>query len=79
VVRNGRRKLALKHLDLLVANDVGRADAGFASDQNAAVLLDAEGGQEDVPLTSKRLLAERILDRVLALRRTGSRSAVAAR
>jgi phosphopantothenoylcysteine decarboxylase/phosphopantothenate--cysteine ligase len=79
VVRNGRRKLALKHLDLLVANDVGRADAGFASDQNAAVLLDAEGGQEDVPLTSKRLLAERILDRVVALRRAGSRSAVEAR
>jgi phosphopantothenoylcysteine decarboxylase/phosphopantothenate--cysteine ligase len=79
VVRNGRRKLALKHLDLLVANDVGRADAGFASDQNAAVLLDAEGGQEDVPLTSKRLLAERILDRVVAFRRAGSRSAVEAR
>jgi phosphopantothenoylcysteine decarboxylase/phosphopantothenate--cysteine ligase len=69
VVENGRRKLLEKHLDLLVANDVRRADAGFASDQNAAVLLDAEGGQEDVPLISKRELAERILDRVLALRR----------
>ena len=80
VVENGRRKLLEKHLDLLVANDVRRADAGFASDQNAAVLLDAEGGQEDVPLMSKRELAERILDRVLALRRRNRpRAAVAGR
>jgi len=79
VVRNGRQKLADKHLDLLVANDVGRSDAGFASDHNAAALLDAEGGQEDLPLMSKRDLAERILDRIVALRRKGPRSAVASR
>jgi phosphopantothenoylcysteine decarboxylase / phosphopantothenate---cysteine ligase len=80
VVANGRKKLAEKRLDLLVANDVRRTDAGFASDQNAAVLLDANGGQEEVPLMSKRDLAERILDRVVALRRpTRPLSAVAAR
>ena len=80
VVANGRKKLAEKRLDLLVANDVRRTDAGFASEQNAAVLLDADGGQEEVPLMGKRELAERILDRVLALRRrTRSLSAVAAR
>jgi phosphopantothenoylcysteine decarboxylase / phosphopantothenate---cysteine ligase len=69
VVANGRKKLALKRLDLLVANDVRRTDAGFGSDRNAAMLLDADGGQEEVPLMSKRELAERILDRVVALRR----------
>jgi phosphopantothenoylcysteine decarboxylase / phosphopantothenate---cysteine ligase len=80
VVENGRKKLAEKRLDLLVANDVRRTDAGFASDRNAAVLLDAEGGREDVPLMSKRDLAERILDRVLVLRRrTRPLSAVASR
>ncbi len=79
VVENGRKKLAEKRLDLLVANDVGRPDAGFAVDQNAAVILDAEGGREDVPLTSKRLLAERILDRVVGLRRGRSLAAVASR
>jgi phosphopantothenoylcysteine decarboxylase / phosphopantothenate---cysteine ligase len=80
VVENGRKKLAEKHLDLLVANDVRRTDAGFASDRNAAVLLDADGGQEEVPLMSKRELAERILDRVLAFRRrTRPLSAVASR
>jgi phosphopantothenoylcysteine decarboxylase/phosphopantothenate--cysteine ligase len=69
VVASARKKLAEKRLDLIVANDVTRADAGFASDRNAALLLDADGGQEDVPLVSKREMAERILDRVVALRR----------
>ena len=80
VVENARKKLAEKRLDLVVANDVARQDAGFASERNAALLLDADGGQEEVPLVSKRELAERILDRVVALRRrTRTLSAVAAR
>jgi phosphopantothenoylcysteine decarboxylase/phosphopantothenate--cysteine ligase len=80
VVENARKKLAEKRLDLIVGNDVRRTDAGFASDRNAAVLLDADGGQEELPLMSKRDLAERILDRVLALRRrTRPYSAVASR
>jgi phosphopantothenoylcysteine decarboxylase/phosphopantothenate--cysteine ligase len=69
LVENARKKLAEKRLDLVVANDVRRTDAGFASDHNAAVLVDADGGQEELPLLSKRDLAERILDRVVALRR----------
>lgn len=80
VVENARKKLAEKRLDLVVANDVRRTDAGFASDQNAAVLIDADGGQEELPLMSKRDLAERILDRVVALRRRSRPlSAVASR
>jgi phosphopantothenoylcysteine decarboxylase/phosphopantothenate--cysteine ligase len=80
VVANARKKLAEKHLDLIVANDVRRTDAGFGSERNEAVLLDAEGGQEEVALTSKRDLADRILDRVLALRRRSRPlSAVASR
>jgi phosphopantothenoylcysteine decarboxylase / phosphopantothenate---cysteine ligase len=80
VVDNARQKLALKRLDLIVANDVRRTDAGFGSELNAAVLLDADGGQEEVALTSKRDLADRVLDRVLALRRRSRPlSAVASR
>ena len=37
------------------------------------VLLDAAGGEESVPLMSKRELAERILDRVVALRKGSPR------
>jgi phosphopantothenoylcysteine decarboxylase/phosphopantothenate--cysteine ligase len=69
VVENARRKLESKNLDLIVANRIGGPRGGFAADENAAVLLDASGGEIEVPLTSKRELAERIWDRVVALRR----------
>jgi phosphopantothenoylcysteine decarboxylase/phosphopantothenate--cysteine ligase len=64
---HARKKLREKNLDLLVANAVGREGSGFAADSNAAVLMD-ESGEVDVPLTSKRELAERIWDRVAELR-----------
>jgi len=60
-------KLARKGLDLIVANDISRDDAGFGSDDNAAVILDADGGREEVPLGPKAALADRLLDRVTAL------------
>jgi phosphopantothenoylcysteine decarboxylase/phosphopantothenate--cysteine ligase len=57
-------KLAAKHVDLMVANDVSAPDAGFEVDTNRATLLDAHGGIEEVPLCSKLALADVILDRV---------------
>lgn len=67
VRENARAKLADKRLDLIVANDVTREGAGFAGETNAALLIDA-AGEVEVPLTSKRDLAERIWDRALELR-----------
>ncbi|HEX4567633.1 MAG TPA: bifunctional phosphopantothenoylcysteine decarboxylase/phosphopantothenate--cysteine ligase CoaBC [Vicinamibacterales bacterium] len=58
-----RQKLAAKHVDLIVANDVSRADAGFDTDTNAAVLISADG-EVDEPLQPKTELAGKILDRV---------------
>jgi phosphopantothenoylcysteine decarboxylase / phosphopantothenate---cysteine ligase len=69
VIENARTKLREKNLDLIVANDVSREDAGFGTETNAAVLLDREGGEVPVPLGSKRALAEAIWDRVIALRK----------
>jgi phosphopantothenoylcysteine decarboxylase/phosphopantothenate--cysteine ligase len=66
VVENGRRKLVEKNLDLIVANDVGAPGVGFEGEMNAATLIDARGVSV-VPRCSKRELAERIWDRVLAL------------
>jgi phosphopantothenoylcysteine decarboxylase/phosphopantothenate--cysteine ligase len=66
VVANARRKLAEKHLDLIVANQVGDG-LGFASETNAATLIDAQGGALEVPRVSKRELAEKIWDRVVEL------------
>jgi phosphopantothenoylcysteine decarboxylase / phosphopantothenate---cysteine ligase len=67
VLENARGKRMAKNADLLVANDVTRAGSGFASEQNAAVLIDAEA-ETELPLMSKRALADRIWDRALALR-----------
>jgi phosphopantothenoylcysteine decarboxylase/phosphopantothenate--cysteine ligase len=58
-----RQKLAAKQVDLIVANDVSRADAGFDTDTNAAVLISADGEVEE-PLQPKAVLAGKILDRV---------------
>jgi phosphopantothenoylcysteine decarboxylase/phosphopantothenate--cysteine ligase len=62
---NAAAKLAAKHVDLMVANDVSAPDAGFEVDTNRAVLLDADGGSEETPLLSKDALAALVLDRVL--------------
>jgi phosphopantothenoylcysteine decarboxylase/phosphopantothenate--cysteine ligase len=58
-----RQKLAAKQVDLIVANDVSRPDAGFDTDTNAAVLISADGEVEE-PLQLKTALAAKILDRV---------------
>ncbi len=71
VLRNAERKLIEKNLDLIVANDVARDDAGFAADTNAVTLIDRSGHRESVELMSKDAVADRIVDRVVALKRAG--------
>jgi phosphopantothenoylcysteine decarboxylase/phosphopantothenate--cysteine ligase len=68
VVSRARAKLEAKNLDLVVANDVSAPGSGFGSETNAAALLRRDGTSVDVPLVSKREMAERILDEVAALR-----------
>jgi phosphopantothenoylcysteine decarboxylase / phosphopantothenate---cysteine ligase len=60
-------KLAAKRVDLMVANDVSAADAGFEVDTNRVVLLDSKGHTEELPLQAKVDLADAILDRVRAM------------
>jgi phosphopantothenoylcysteine decarboxylase/phosphopantothenate--cysteine ligase len=78
LLENARGKRAAKNADLLVANDVSRAGSGFASEQNAAVLIDAEA-ETELPLMSKRALADRIWDRAIALRSRRPRPAALAK
>lgn len=69
VVAEAARKRDAKDLDLIVANDIMQADAGFESDTNRVVLIPREGPPEALPLMSKRDVAQHILDRVeLAVR-----------
>jgi phosphopantothenoylcysteine decarboxylase/phosphopantothenate--cysteine ligase len=57
-------KLRRKRVDLLVANDVAEAGSGFGTDTNRVSILGADGSREDLPLQSKRAVADRLLDRV---------------
>lgn len=67
VIPRAREKLTSKGLDLIVGNDVSAPGSGFGSETNATVLIDREGRVTELGLLPKRVLADRILDAVLAL------------
>ncbi len=72
VEAHGRAKLARKHADLLVANEVGREGTGFGSETNHAAIVSVNG--DDIALRdwTKRELAAVIVDRIeAALRADG--------
>lgn len=60
-----RAKLREKNLDLLVANDVSRSDAGFDTDTNAVTLFSPDGKVEELPFGSKLEVAAGIWQRIL--------------
>jgi phosphopantothenoylcysteine decarboxylase / phosphopantothenate---cysteine ligase len=57
-------KRLAKGCDVLVANDVTAAGAGFDVDTNRVTIYDAAGGRDEMPLLGKRKVAERIIDRL---------------
>ncbi len=63
------KKLREKGLDLIVANDILRRDAGFDVETNAAMILKRDGLRIELPLQNKREMADRVLDEVLKLRK----------
>jgi phosphopantothenoylcysteine decarboxylase/phosphopantothenate--cysteine ligase len=67
LVENARAKLAAKRLDLIVANDVTAADAGFGWETNRVLLIHRDGQVEPLPLMSKAAVAEAVLERAAAL------------
>ena len=68
LVANAAKKLKDKNLDMIVANDVSEAGAGFDVDTNVATILDRAGTVRSLPLMSKDELAEQILDHLLVLK-----------
>jgi len=67
VLKNARIKLEEKRLDLMVANDVTQPGSGFDSDTNKVSLIFKDGRVEELPLLSKREVADKILDKVASL------------
>ena len=68
LVTNAAKKLKDKNLDMIVANNVSEAGAGFDVDTNVATILDRNGTILSLPLMSKDELAEQIFDHLLALK-----------
>ncbi len=66
VVASARRKQRDKGVDLIVANDVSRSDAGFEVDTNEVTLISA-AGEESLPLQSKTSIAGKVIDRIEAI------------
>jgi phosphopantothenoylcysteine decarboxylase/phosphopantothenate--cysteine ligase len=74
VIEHARGKLTRKAVDLIVANDVSRVDAGFEVDTNAVTLVTSDA-TEPLPLATKDAVAASILDRAERLiERTSSPS-----
>lgn len=67
LINNARQKLEEKNLDLIIANDISAEDSGIAVDDNRVTIIDAGGGQEDLPLMDKFDVAQHVLERVLGL------------
>ena len=62
----GKAKLEKKQLDLIVVNDACEPGAGFEVDTNRVTLIGRGEAPRDLPLQSKRAVAESILDAVEA-------------
>ena len=66
VVASARAKRRQKGVDLVVANDVSRSDAGFEVDHNAVTLITTDN-EETLPLQAKTAIAGQVIDRIEAL------------
>jgi phosphopantothenoylcysteine decarboxylase/phosphopantothenate--cysteine ligase len=68
LLQYAEKKVREKDLDLIVANDITRDDAGFDVETNAATIIKRDGSRIELPLQSKRQLAERVLDEIASFR-----------
>ena len=67
MVDNSRKKLEKKHIDLIAANNLKQAGAGFGVDTNLLTLIAADGARE-LPLMSKEEAAHALLDEIMSRR-----------
>lgn len=66
VLENSRKKLESKHCDMICANSLKSAGAGFGTDTNIVTLI-TKNSEENLELMSKEQVAHKILDKLLAI------------
>ena len=69
LIANSAAKLAKKHMDMIVANNLKVPGAGFGVDTNVVTILTPDGATE-LPLQSKEEVAMQIADRIVGARRS---------
>jgi phosphopantothenoylcysteine decarboxylase/phosphopantothenate--cysteine ligase len=67
VVQNALDKIKRKSLSMIVANDVSSLETGFSVDTNRVTFVYPDGQLEALPLMSKTLAAEALIDRLRRL------------
>ena len=67
MVENSRKKLEKKHVDMIAANNLKEAGAGFAVDTNLLTLITRDG-EKSLSLMSKDEAADVLLTEILRLR-----------
>ncbi len=72
-VQYARGKLERKGLDAVVVNDISHPEIGFDSEENEVTILAADGRDHQVGRSSKRRVADAVLDEVQRLYETARR------
>ena len=67
LIARATEKLRKKQLDLIVVNDIAAKDSGFDTDTNRVTFIGRDAKAEQLPLMLKSEVAQKILDRVVAL------------
>ena len=65
--QNAQSKLATKHLDMIVANDITAPDAGFEVPTNRVTLVFADGLSESLPTLAKEEVGEIIIQKIISM------------
>jgi phosphopantothenoylcysteine decarboxylase/phosphopantothenate--cysteine ligase len=66
LLKNARKKMEGKKLDMIVANDITAPQAGFGTETNQVILLFADGKCEELPLLPKNEVAEKIIEYLIS-------------
>jgi phosphopantothenoylcysteine decarboxylase/phosphopantothenate--cysteine ligase len=61
VEQNAAKKLREKNCDIIVANDVGRADSGMESDANEVIVLFRNGEKKEIYRAQKKIIARELV------------------
>lgn len=67
LIDNAIKKIKKKNLDLIVANDISKKEAGFKAETNIVALITKEGTIQEYPKMTKRELSKVIIDRAIEL------------